>query len=75
MVKKSHQKDVLYYAACLEPGCVENFGSETNRRLNKRVINSNGRDKRSHIYKHCQESNHPSVTLGDFKIIGTNFRK
>ena len=73
-VKKSHQHDVVYYAACPEPGCVEDYTGETGRRLNERVIDHNGRDKKSHLYKHSQESNHPCVALSDFKIIGSNFQ-
>ena len=43
LVKKSHQQDVVYYATCLEPGCVEDCICETNRRLNEMVIDHNGR--------------------------------
>ena len=35
---------------------------------------TNGRDEKSHLYKHSQESNHSYVALSDFKIIGSNFR-
>ena len=73
-VKKSHQHDVVYYATCPEPGCVEDYTGETGRRLNERVIDHNGRDKKSHLYKHSQESNYPCVALSDFKIIGCNFQ-
>ena len=73
-VKKSHQHDVVYDAACPEPGCVEVYIGETARRLNERVIDHNGRDKKSHLYKHSQESNHLCVTLSEFKIIGSNFQ-
>ena len=52
---------------CPEPGCVEDFTGKTGRRLNERVIDHNGRDKKLHLYKHLQESNHPCVALGDFK--------
>ena len=57
-VKKSHQHDVVYYAACPEPGCENDYTGETRRRLNERVIDHNERDKKSHLYKHSQESNH-----------------
>ena len=73
-VKKYHQHDVVYYAACPEPGCVEDYTGEAGRRLNERVIDQNGRDKKSYLYKHLQESNHPCVALSDFKIIGSNFQ-
>ena len=32
-VKKSHQHDVVYYATCHEPGCVEDNSGETGRIL------------------------------------------
>ena len=47
LVKISHQHDIVYYVACPEPGCVEDYIGETGRRLNKRVIDHNGRDKKS----------------------------
>ena len=72
-VKKSHQQDIGYYA-CPEPGCAEDYIGETGRRLNERVIYHNGRYKKSHLYKHSQESNHPCVALSDFEIIGSNFQ-
>ena len=73
-VKKSHKHDVVYYAICPKPGCVEDYLGETGRRLNERLIDHNSRDKKSHLYKHSQESNHPCVALSDFKIIGSNFQ-
>ena len=42
-VKKSHQHNLGYYAACPEPGCAEDYIGETGRRLNERVIYHNGR--------------------------------
>ena len=38
LIRKSHQPDVVYYATCLEPGCVENYTGKTGRNLNKRWI-------------------------------------
>ena len=48
LVKKSHQHNIVY-VTCPEPGCVEVYTGETGRRLNKSVIDHNGRDK-SHIF-------------------------
>ena len=73
-VKKSHQHNVVYHAACPEPGCVEDYTGETDRRLNEGVIDHNKRDKKSHLYQHVPESNHPCVALSDFKIIGSHFQ-
>ena len=49
-VKKSYQHDVVYYVTCLEQGCVEGYTSETGRRLNERVTDHKGRDKKLHLY-------------------------
>ena len=57
-----------------EPGCVEDKTGKAGRRLNERVIDHNGRDKNSHLYKHLQESNQRCVALSDFKIIRSNFQ-
>ena len=65
---------MVYYAACPKPGCVEDYTGGTDRSLNERVIDHNGREKKSHLYKHSQESNHPGVALSDFKIIGSHFQ-
>ena len=73
-VEKSPQDDVVYYTACPKPGCVEDYTRETGRRLNERLIDHNRRDKKLHLYKHSQESNHPCVVLNDFKMIGSNFQ-
>ena len=74
LVKKSHQHDVVYYSTCPKPGCLEDHTGETGRRLSKRLIDHDGRDKKSHLYKHSQKSNHPCVVLSDFKIICSNFQ-
>ena len=50
-VKKSHQHSIFYYATCPKPGCVEDYTGKTCGRLNERVIDINGRDKKSHLYK------------------------
>ena len=28
-VEKSHHQDIVYYAACPEPGCIEDYTGET----------------------------------------------
>ena len=70
-VTKCHQHNVVYNNTCPESGCVEDDTGGTDRRLNERVIDHNGRGKNSHLFKHSEESNHPCVALSDFKIIGT----
>ena len=58
LVKKFHQHDIVYFAKCPKPGCVEDSTGETYTRLNEGVIDHTARDKRLHLYKQSQESNH-----------------
>ena len=73
-VNKSCQHNVVFYAICPKPGCVEDYTGETGRRLNKRATDHNRGDKKSHIYSHLHKSNHPCITLSDFKINCSNFQ-
>ena len=54
------------------------YKDKMNKRNNEILIDAVpiGKDllKKSHLYKHSQESNHPCVALSDFKIIGSNFQ-
>ena len=68
--KKDHQHDVVYYAKCPEEQCTEDYTGETGRRLIERVKDHSGKDSKSHLFKHAMETNHKTVTLDDFKIIG-----
>ena len=61
-VKKSHQHELVYYAPCPEPGCVDYTGG-TGWEVNKKVIDHNRGDKKSHLYKHSQERNHLCIAL------------
>ena len=72
---KEHQPDTTYYVECPEENCNENHVEETGRRLLKRVIDHNGRDKNSHIFKHLVEREHKSPSLQQFSIMGGSYRK
>ena len=74
-IKQDHQHDLTYYAKCPEETCRENYIGETGRRLSERVIDHSGRDKQSHVLKHCIEKAHKLPSLEDFMILGTNYRK
>ena len=68
LVKKYHQYDVVFCVKCPLPSCVEDYNGETGRILHWRVTEYNGRRKKSYLYKHSQEGNHPFVTLDKFEI-------
>ena len=69
---KEHLHDIKYYVECPEKNSNENYVGETGRRLSERVIDYNGRDKNSHIFKHFVESEH---LVQEFSILGGNYRK
>ena len=73
--KKDHQHDVVYYAKCPEEQCTEDYTGETGRRLIERVKDHSGKDSKSHLFKHAKETNHKTVTLDDFKIIGKGYKR
>ena len=73
--KKDHQHDVVYYAKCPEEQCTEDYTGETDRYLIERVKDHNGKDSKSHLFKHAMKTNHKTVTLDDFKIIGKDYKR
>ena len=60
---------------CHEEQCTEDYTEEKGRRLIERVKDHSGKDWKSHLFKHLVETNHKTVTLDDFKIIGKGYRR
>ena len=58
---------------CPEKTCSENYLGKTARRINERVLEHAGKDKKSHMLQHNLQSGHPSVSLNEFKILGKGF--
>ena len=73
--KKDHQHDVVYCAKCPEEQCTEDYTGETDRYLIERVKDHSGKDSKSHLFKQAMETNHKTVTLDDFKIIGKRYKR
>ena len=72
---KEHQQNITYYVECPEENCNENYVGETGRRLSERVIDHNGRDKNSHIFKYSFEREHRPPSLQELSVLGGNYRK
>ena len=51
-IVKEHSNDITYYVECPKENCNKNYVGETGLRLSERVIDHNGRDKTSHLFKH-----------------------
>ena len=71
--KLEHNNDLTYLVKCPEKTCSENYLGETARRINERVLEHAGKDKKSHMLQHNLQSGHPSVSLNEFKILGKGF--
>ena len=73
--KKDHQLGVAYYAKCPEKQCTEDYTRETGRCLIESVKDHSGKYLKSHLFKHSVETNHKTLTLNDFKIIGKGCKR
>ena len=73
-IKQDHQHDVTYYVKYRKESCREDYIGETGRGLSERVIDHSGRDKNSHVIKHCNEKEHKLPSLEDFMILGANYK-
>ena len=71
--KLQHNNDLTYLVKCPEKTCWENYLGETARRINERVLEHVGKDKKSHMLQHTLQSGHPSISLNEFKILEKGF--
>ena len=53
--------------------CNDSYIRETARRLSERIMNHAGRDTKSHIVRHCLNSNHETVNIEHFKILNMGY--
>ena len=72
--KFEQQHDIVYHDKCPEVDCVVNYIDEASRRVSERIKDHNGRDKKSHLFRHSVEHNHKNVERQDFKILGKEIR-
>ena len=71
--KLEHDNDLTYLVKCPENTCLENYFGVTARRINERVLEHAGKDKKSNMLRHTLQSGHPSVSLNEFKTLGKGF--
>ena len=69
---KQHKQDLVYFSRCPSTDCTDSYIGETTRRLSERVMDHAGRDTKSHIVRHCSNSNHGTVNIENFKILNNN---
>ena len=73
-IKFEHNYDIVYLGTCPEDNCLDNFNREKARLIFKRIIDHNGGDQKSHIFKHSSEKRHQHFHTNNFKIIGNRFK-
>ena len=72
---KQHKHDLVYFSGCPSTNCTDSYMGETARRLSERVMDHAGRDTKSHIVRHCLNSNHETVNIGNFKILNMGYNR
>ena len=72
--KFEHKHDILYLGTCAENNCSENYIGESGHRISERIIYHNGRDQKSHIFKHSSGKCYQYFHSNSFKIIGNGFK-
>ena len=65
---KQHKDYLVYFSRCPSTDCTDSYSGETARRLSERVMDHVGRDTKSHIVRHCLNSNHETVNIENFKV-------
>ena len=72
---KEHKHDLTYSVVCPDANCNEEYNGKTVRRLIERVYEHSGKDVNSHVFKHSIETDHPIVTIDDFRVFKTSYRQ
>ena len=70
---KEHLHNVVYHAECPNKKCKSKYTGETRCRTQKRVIQHNKKDKKSHLLLHAKKTKHRRVWMKDFKILGSGY--
>ena len=71
--KLEHQNDLTYFTQCPGVNCNETYLRETARRLQEKVLEHAGKDRKSDMVKHSMDIGHPPVCVIDFQILTKGF--
>ena len=71
--KLEHQHDLTYFTHCPGVNCNETYLGETARRLQDRVLEHAGKDRKSNIVKHSMDTGQPPVCMKDFQVLTKGF--
>ena len=71
---KQHKHDLVYFSRCPFTTCTDSYMGETVRRLRERVVDYSVRDAKSHIVRHCLNSDRETVNIENFKMLNMGYR-
>ena len=60
---KQHKYHLVYFSRCPSTTCTDSYMGQKARRLSERAVDPAGRDNKSHIVRHCLNSNHETVNI------------
>ena len=69
--KLTHGHNITYLGTC--PECKHRYVGQTRCRCQKRVIEHNSKDIKSHLLQHANKTNHTRVWPQDFKTLGSSY--
>ena len=72
-IPDEHLHNVVYHATCPNKNCKSCYTGETKCRMQKRNIQHNSKDEKSHILIHSKKTKHRRVWMKDFKILGRGY--
>ena len=72
---KEYQHDLTDSVFCSDAKCNEEYNDEKGGRLIERVHVHSGKDVNSHVFKRSTETDHPTVTIDDFRVLKTVHRQ
>ena len=68
------QHDLVYFSRCPSTDCTDSYIGETARRLIERAMDRADRDAKSHIVRHCLNSNYETVNIENFKTLKMGYK-
>ena len=73
-IKKEHLHNITYNVDCPNQECQSTYIGQTKSRCNKRIMDHNGRDKSSHVWKHSKEKSHTRIWMKDATVLGKGYK-
>ena len=70
-----HEHNVVYKVQCPQEDCGETYIGETERRIYERVLDHNGRDINSTVFRHSCLTGHEPITMDNVKVIAKGFKR